>query len=83
MRSKVSVLALVVLLLGAGACTDRCLRNSDCPTGQSCQLGACASGADSGAALDLATPDLATPDLAVPDLATPDLAMLDLAPGSG
>lgn len=83
MRSKISVLVLGVLLLGASACTDRCLRNSDCPTGQSCLLGACASGVDSGAALDLAVPDLATPDLAVPDLATPDLATPDLAPSSG
>lgn len=71
MRSR---LLLIAALLLAPACTDHCLRNSDCAAGQGCVQGACVS------LVDMATPDLTTPapDLRVPDLSTPDLVVQDL-----
>ena len=71
MRSRLLILCL--LAAAASACSERCLRNSDCGAGQGCIQSACA------ALVDMAVPDLSLPvDLRPP----PDLAA-DLPPPDG
>jgi hypothetical protein len=71
MRSRVLILCL--LAAAASACSERCLRNSDCAAGQGCVQSACV------ALVDMAMPDLSlTVDLRPP----PDLAA-DLPPHDG
>lgn len=80
-RDRWLIAALCCALGSLWACTDRCIRHSDCAAGQSCQRGACVT-PDMDRETDLAPPDLLPLDLLPPpDLApAPDLmAPADLA----
>lgn len=70
MRFERTFAAVVLGLSIVSGCDDRCIRNSDCPSGKVCTAAGCAVPAHDGG-VDLAhAPDM-TSDLATPDLKPP------------
>lgn len=61
---------------GLSSCSPLCIRNSDCPSGDSCLAGGVCGIGDAGLTVDFS----ALPDLSVPwDAATTDAATTDAA----
>ena len=70
MRFDRMFVAVVLGLSIVSGCDDRCIRNSDCPSGQSCTATGCAVPPRDGG-VDLTSPKDMTSDQATPDLKPP------------